>query len=176
MSDKHRIVVKKYGGKDMNSTTPGANFIDILREGAPDAVAWIRGNQQNPQLNGVVRFFETPYEGILVEAELYGLPNVRVSHSTNFYGMHIHENGNCTQPFDQTGEHYSREPELHPQHTGDMVPLLGNQGYAWTSFYNKRVTIPEIIGRSVVIHAMPDDFMTQPSGNSGMKIGCGVIH
>ena len=39
----------------------------------------------------------------------------------------------------------------------------------------KRITIPEIIGRSVVIHAMPDDFMTQPSGNSGMKIGCGII-
>ena len=64
---------------------------------------------------------------------------------------------------------------MHPQHSGDLIPLMGNQGYAWTAFYDKRITIPEIIGRSVVIHAMPDDFMTQPSGNSGMKIGCGII-
>ena len=159
----------------MKNTTPGENFIEILEDEKPDAVAWITGNAENPQLNGVARFFTTPYEGILVEVEVYGLPNVKVPHSTNFYAMHIHENGNCTLPFDQTGEHYSREPELHPQHTGDMVPLLGNQGYAWTSFYNKRITIPEIIGRSVVIHAMPDDFMTQPSGASGTRIGCGVI-
>lgn len=43
------------------------------------------------------------------------------------------------------------------------------------AFYDKRFKIEEILGRSVVIHAMPDDFKTQPSGDSGMKIGCGVI-
>lgn len=159
----------------MQNVTPGSFFIDILRKGAPDAVAWISGNAENPRLSGVVRFFFTPYEGILIEAEIFGLPNIKTPQSTNFYAMHIHEYGDCTQPFDRTGEHYSREPALHPQHSGDMIPLLGNQGYAWTAFYDKRITIPEIIGRSVVIHAMPDDFMTQPSGASGMKIGCGVI-
>ena len=56
-----------------------------------------------------------------------------------------------------------------------MIPLLGNQEYAWTACYDKRITIPEIIGRSVIRHAMPDDFTTQPSGASGTKIGCGVI-
>lgn len=160
----------------MQNETPASSFIDILRKGTPDALAWIKGNQDNPQLSGVVRFFITPYRGILIEAEIFGLPNVRVSGSTNFYGMHIHENGNCTQPFDQTGDHYSYTEAMHPQHSGDLIPLMGNQGYAWAAFYDKRITIPEIIGRSVVIHAMPDDFVTQPSGNSGMKIGCGVIY
>lgn len=159
----------------MQNTTPGSFFIDILRKGTPDATAWIKGNEQNPQLSGAARFYYTPYEGTLVEVEVFGLPNVRIPDSANFYSMHIHENGNCTSPFDQTGDHYSREPEQHPQHTGDMVPLLGAQGYAWTSFYDKRLRIPEIMGRSVVIHAMPDDFHTQPSGDSGMKIACGVI-
>lgn len=159
----------------MPDTTPSAIFNDILRRNAPDAVAWIRGNEDNPQLSGVVRFFSTPYEGTVVEAELFGLPNIRIPHSSNFYAMHIHENGNCSLPFDKTGEHYSRTPESHPQHTGDMVAIMGNQGYAWTAFYDKRFKIPEIMGRSVIIHAMPDDFMTQPSGNSGEKIGCGVI-
>jgi len=36
-------------------------------------------------------------------------------------------------------------------------------------------TVKEIIGKTVVIHSMPDDFTTQPSGNAGSKIGCGVI-
>lgn len=159
----------------MQNVTPAVYFYDILQEREPKATAWIRGNEENPQLSGVVRFFQTPYEGILVEAEIFGLPNVKVSGSSNFYAMHIHEYGNCALPFDKTGNHYSKDSQEHPQHTGDMVPLLGNQGYAWLAFYNKRITIPEIMGRSVVIHAMPDDFHTQPSGNSGMKIGCGVI-
>ena len=56
-----------------------------------------------------------------------------------------------------------------------MIPLLGNQGYAWTSFYDKRFAIDDIIGKSVVIHSRRDDFTTQPAGDSGEKIGCGVI-
>lgn len=56
-----------------------------------------------------------------------------------------------------------------------MVPLMGNQGYAFLTFYDKRFQIEDILERSVVIHAMPDDFKTQPAGDSGMKIGCGVI-
>ena len=89
--------------------------------------------------------------------------------------MHIHEKGDCTMPFDRTGGHYNPAGEPHPDHAGDMIPLMGNQGYAWLAFYDKRFTIPEIMGRSVIIHRMPDDFKTQPSGDSGEKIGCGVI-
>lgn len=87
----------------MQNTTPGANFIDILEDGKPDAVAWINGNAENPQLSGVVRFFLTDYRGILIEAEMYGLPNVKIPNSTNFYGMHIHEYGDCTQPSGNSG-------------------------------------------------------------------------
>lgn len=159
----------------MRDITPGLSFINTLLYNQPDAVAWVTGNRANPGLSGLVKFYSTDYEGVLVEAEIFGLPNIKTSGSTNFYAMHIHEHGDCTPPFDRTGRHYTRDGELHPQHTGDMIPLLGNQGYAWCAFYNKRFVIPEIIGRSVIIHAMPDDFTTQPSGNSGEKIGCGVI-
>ena len=71
--------------------------------------------------------------------------------------------------------HYNPQNTEHPNHAGDMPPLLGNQGYAYSVFYDKRFTIQEIIGRAVIIHEKPDDFTTQPSGNSGAKIGCGVI-
>lgn len=159
----------------MRENTPGLAFSDILRNGRPDAVAWVTGNRENPQLSGLVKFYLTPYQGILVEAEIFGLPNIRTQNSTNYYAMHIHENGDCTPPFDKTGAHYSYRPAMHPEHSGDLMPLLGNQGYAWGAFYDKRLTVAEVIGHSVVIHALPDDFTTQPSGNSGEKIGCGVI-
>ena len=160
----------------MNNSTPGTQFSEILKEGNPKAVAWINGNANNPQLSGVVKFYVTPYEGVLIEAEVFSLPNIRMPRSTQYYAMHIHNQGDCSRGFSQTGEHYSKVPAPHPQHSGDMVPLLGNQGYVWLSFYDKRISIEEIDGKSIVIHAQPDDFTTQPSGNAGEKIRCGVIH
>ena len=153
----------------MTDVTPGMIFTDILRNGKPKAIAWIRGNAENPQISGIIKFFETPYAGVLIEAEIFGMPNIATQFSSDFYAMHIHENGDCTLPFDNPTN------EMHPNHAGDMIPLMANQGYAWLAFYDKRFKIPEILDRSVIIHRNPDDFMTQPSGDAGEKIGCGVI-
>lgn len=159
----------------MREITPGLSFIQTMQRNKPDAMAWITGDQNNPDLSGLIKFYSTNYQGIFIEVELWGLPNVTTPNSTDFYAMHIHENGDCSQNFTRTGNHYSYPPAMHPSHSGDLVPLLGNQGYAFTTFYDNRLTIPEIIGRSVIIHSMPDDFHTQPSGNSGQKIACGEI-
>ena len=159
----------------MYQPTPASHFQYLLTHAAPAAIAWIQGNDAQPQLAGSVKFYRTSYGGVLIAAEIFGLPNIKVPGSSNFYGMHIHEYGNCARPFDQTGDHYNPGKMPHPQHAGDMPPLLGNQGYAYLVFYDKRFSIDDILGRSVVIHSMPDDFMTQPSGNSDGKIGCGVI-
>lgn len=159
----------------MADITPGMIFTNTLQNGQPQAAAWVRGNAQNPQLSGLVKFYGTPYMGVLIEVEIFGLPSNIAEGSSHFYGMHIHENGDCNPPFDQTGAHYNPGGLPHPDHAGDLIPLLGNQGYAWQSFFDKRFTISEIVGRSVVIHDMSDDFKTQPSGGSSEKIGCGVI-
>ncbi len=159
----------------MTDVTPGMIFTDILRNGSPEAIAWIRGNGENPQLSGIVKFYQTPYSGVLVEAEIFGMPNIATQFSSDFYAMHIHEKGDCSLPFDKTGDHYNPTNEMHPNHAGDMIPLMANQGYAWLAFYDKRFTIPDILDRSVIVHRMPDDFKTQPSGDAGTKIGCGVI-
>lgn len=155
--------------------TPRISFLQTLQYEYPQAVAWVNGNTENPQLSGLVKFYQTPYAGILIEAEIFGLPNVKEINSSDFYAMHIHEFGNCSDQFSQTGNHYNPTNQNHPEHVGDLLPLLGNQGYAWSAFYDKRFTIDEIIGKSVIIHANRDDFTTQPSGDSGTKIGCGVI-
>ncbi len=79
----------------MADITPGMIFTDTLRNKRPKAMAWIQGNAQNPQLSGIVKFYETPYAGVLVEAEIFGLPNIDTQFSSDFYAMHIHEKGDC---------------------------------------------------------------------------------
>ena len=56
-----------------------------------------------------------------------------------------------------------------------MPPLFGVNGNALLIFMTDRFSIEEIIGKTVIIHRKPNDFATQPSGNSGEKIACGVI-
>lgn len=155
--------------------TPRITFTEHLYYEHPDAVAWIVGNTVNPQLSGLVKFYQTSYGGVLIEAEIFGLPNISLPDSSNFYAIHIHETGDCSDNFEKTGSHYNPSSQEHPYHAGDMPPLLAYHGYAFMVFYDRRFTIPEIMGRSVVIHEFPDDFTTQPSGNSGQKIGCGEI-
>ena len=155
--------------------TPRTIFTEILKKNHPDAIAWVEGNELATQLNGSVKFYRTPYGGVLVEAEIFGLPNINIQNSSDFYAMHIHEYGDCSEGFAHVGGHYNPSQVIHPNHAGDLPPLMANQGYAWTSFYDKRFGITEIIGRSVIIHSFADDFTTQPVGNAGGKIGCGTI-
>lgn len=159
----------------MIQVTPRLTFIHLLQQNKPQAVAWVRGNESNPRLSGLVKFYATSYGGVLIEAEIFGLPDIENQFSSDFYAFHIHEYGDCSDNFSKTGNHYNPTNQPHPDHAGDMIPLMGNQGYAWTVFYDKRFTVPEIVGKSVVIHSRRDDFTSQPSGDAGEKIACGII-
>ncbi|MBQ4317365.1 MAG: superoxide dismutase family protein, partial [Clostridia bacterium] len=104
--------------------------------------------------------------------DISGLPNT----SSGFFGFHIHEGNNCLgNKFENTGNHYNPNRLPHPLHAGDMPPLISCNGNAFLAFFTDRFSIDEIIGKTVVIHSNPDDFTTQPSGNAGTKIACGVI-
>ena len=158
-----------------NQITPRIDFTELLSQNSPDAAAWINGNAQNPGLSGMVKFYRTIYGGVLIEAEIFGLPNAGLPGSSNFYAMHIHESGDCSDDFDHTGMHYNPKCAEHPNRACDLPPLLGSQGYAYSVFYDKRFTLSEISEKAVIIHEKPDDFTSQPSGNAGAKIGCGEI-
>ena len=102
------------------------------------------------------------------------------SEKNNFWGFHIHENGNCDEgdledPFKNAGEHFTMEDELHPNHTGDLPMIYSNNGYSFMIYYSDRFKPDDVIGKSVIIHKNFDDITTQPSGNSGKRIACGVI-
>lgn len=78
-------------------------------------------------------------------------------------------------PFADAMSHYDPRGCAHPYHAGDLPPLFGNNSFALSVFLTDRFSVHEVIGRTVIIHDHPDDFTTQPSGNSGTKIACGVI-
>ena len=58
---------------------------------------------------------------------------------------------------------------------GDLPPLIENNGYAYMNVLINKFKIKDILGKVIIIHDSPDDFTTQPSGNSGTKIACGRI-
>lgn len=144
----------------------------------PDAYAQVRGNINNNKIHGNVYFFGM-HNGTMVVAEIYGLPNTSDKPNGNFYGFHIHEGSSCTgdkqDPFKNAGAHYNPRNVEHPKHAGDLPPLLANDGIAWSAVYTDRFYPEDVVGRTVIIHAMADDFHTQPSGDSGMKMACGEI-
>ena len=138
----------------------------------PDAVAKIRGGVEVPKLSGCIRFYQQ--KGcVLIVAEIFGLPR---ENETGFFGFHIHQGESCSgTDFSETGSHYNPVDQVHPKHAGDLPPLMCCRGNAYLAVKTDRFTVPDIIGKTVVIHSDPDDFHTQPAGNAGRKIACGVI-
>ena len=138
----------------------------------PDAVAEIRGGMDAPRLTGCVEFYQE-YGCVLIVARVFCLPK---ESKTGFFGFHIHQGGSCSgTDFPGTGSHYHPTGQAHPKHAGDLPPLLVCQGSTYLSVKTDRFTVNDIIGRTVVIHSDPDDFYSQPAGNAGKKIACGVI-
>lgn len=153
--------------------------LDCILRGRPVATAKIRGSSEYPDIVGMAEFYQTEM-GTLVVTEVSGLPQNDDACMSPVFGYHIHSGqfctGNSEDAFADTKGHYSIDNCMHPYHTGDMPPLFGNQGYAFSIFLSDRFNVYDILGRTVVIHLHSDDFHTQPSGNSGMKIACGMIN
>lgn len=141
-----------------------------LSKSKPSALAEISGGQKYPDISGVVEFYSIG-RGCVVVADIEDLPKT----DTNIFAFHIHEGDSCENDFALTGGHYNTQNQPHPKHAGDMPPLFAFDGEAFLMFYTQRFSVNEIIGKTVVIHDKTDDFVSQPSGNSGEKIACGVV-
>ena len=115
-----------------------------------------------------------------VIAEVSGL-------TSGAHGFHVHEKGDCSAP-DATsaGGHFNPggQPHGNPaagaHHAGDMPMLVADaSGNAMLDTLLDTVTIgggaADIVGRAVIVHKDADDFKTQPTGNSGARVACGVI-
>lgn len=155
----------------------GSRLPSILR-GRPQAMASITGSESYPSISGIVQLYQTN-SGVIVLAEISGLPKSENPCQSRIFGFHIHKGtdcgGNMDDPFAGAMSHYNPNGREHPHHAGDLPPLFENNGLALCAFLTNRFSVDEVIGRTVIIHDHPDDFTTQPSGNSGTKIACGVI-
>jgi Cu-Zn family superoxide dismutase len=104
------------------------------------------------------------------------------------HGIHVHEKGDCSAAdASSAGGHFNPTASAHGRasapahHAGDMDNIVANaDGVAQVNIHLMGVTLGggaanDIAGRALVVHAAPDDYMTQPSGNSGARVACGVI-
>lgn len=149
-----------------------------LRRRLPDAVAVIMGNRENSDIHGVVKFYQVT-NGVFVVVDIVGLPTSAEMCKKDIFAFHIHGGTDCSgnedDSFADAGSHYNPQNCPHPYHAGDMPPLFSANGQALLAFLTDRFELEDILGRTVIIHDAPDDFTSQPSGNSGNKIACGVI-
>lgn len=104
------------------------------------------------------------------------------------FGFHVHEKGDCSAPdASSAGGHFNPagvehgNPQSQPHHAGDMPNAKSDaQGNAQVNAHVSGLTLSDggpndIIGKAVVLHEKPDDYKSQPSGNSGARIACGVV-
>jgi superoxide dismutase, Cu-Zn family len=141
------------------------------------AVAVLHSTEGN-NVRGAVTFTKEG-QGVKVSAHIEGL-------KPGNHGFHIHEFGDCSaKDAASAGGHYNPATAAHgareasPRHIGDLGNIeAGADGTAHVEFTDPMLKLDgpnTIIGRGVIVHANPDDFKTQPTGNAGGRQACGVI-
>ena len=141
------------------------------------AIAIVHPTEGN-QAKGSVMFTVTE-KGLHILGDFEGL-------KPGLHGFHVHEKGDCSaHDGSSAGGHFNPSnakhggPHDHERHAGDLGNLSADAtGVAHYEHIDAQLTLQgtnSIIGRSVVIHADPDDLVTQPTGNSGARVGCGAI-
>jgi Cu-Zn family superoxide dismutase len=144
---------------------------------ASKAVAVLEPTQGN-NVEGTVWFTAVP-GGVAVKASLKGL-------AAGSHGFHVHEFGDCTAPDGASaGGHFNPKGKPHgapadpARHAGDLGNIQaasdGSASLEWTDPAMKLDGPDGVIGHAVIVHANPDDLKTQPTGNAGGRMACGVI-
>lgn len=131
-------------------------------------------------VTGTVWFVQESGGMLVVRGEVRGLaPNSE-------HGFHVHEKGDCSSGDGMSaGGHFNptampHGPQAAPHHAGDLPSIVADaSGVARFSVRTSGVVLgggaDDLAGKGLIVHANPDDYTTQPTGNSGGRIGCGVI-
>lgn len=147
---------------------------------AAQGKALLKGTAADSAITGEVLLTEEE-GGLMVEAALANVPPGK-------HGFHIHEKGSCDEMGKAAGGHFNPDGVMHGQmshdghakaHAGDMGNVeIGADGKGSLKVFLPEDTLKEgkyaVAGRAIILHEKEDDF-TQPLGNAGARIGCGVI-
>jgi len=155
-----------------------AGCAGMMKAGGPTATAKLEATRGNATTGMVT--FQQQGEHMLVHAKVEGLKPGQE------HGFHIHEKGDCSSGDGMsTGGHFNPGGKPHgppdaEHHAGDLPALKADaQGRADVKFYLMGVSIgsgaADIVGKGLIVHAMPDDYRTQPTGNAGARLACAVI-
>lgn len=156
-------------------TSMTQGILSLVENSEPAAYAIINGEES---INGTASFYA--YEkGVIMFYQINDLPKDDSKCRGGVYAFHIHEGINCTgikdDPYKDVGKHLNPNNCEHPYHLGDLPPIFSTHGTAWSIIYIDKLKVNDIINHTLIIHNNFDDFMTQPSGNAGIKIACGQI-
>ena len=147
---------------------------------SPDAIAKIESRSAGSVVGSAV--FVADGDGVTMTLAVEGL-------TPGLHGIHMHEKGDCSAadgtsagPHRNPSKSAHGDPGGEAHHAGDMGNLTaGTDGRATLTFTNtdwtlgaESSTTTEVIGRAIIVHASPDDF-SQPAGNAGARLGCGVV-
>ena len=128
---------------------------------------------------GTVKLMQLGDGSVRVTVDLTGVP-------PGIHGFHIHDKGDCGDNGNAAGGHYNPASTAHgaptadPHHAGDFGNVTADSnGVVDTKFTTRSVTVEagarSAVGHAVILHANPDDLTTQPTGNAGGRIACGVV-
>ena len=125
---------------------------------------------------GSARFTEDGAGRVHVAVRAHGL-------APGLHGIHVHGVGSCGAGFNAAGGHHNPLARLHGEHAGDLPNLdVNRRGFGRLNATVENFTLSpgpttafDADGSAVVVHALPDDFVTQPTGGSGARFACGVI-
>ena len=129
---------------------------------------------------GTVHFQDAGDQGVKVDVDLAGVP-------VGVHGFHVHETGDCGNNGQNAGGHFNPTNMIHgapdavSHHAGDFGNVTADaDGKIQTTFTTHSISLKAgttnyVVNRAVVLHANPDDLTTQPSGNAGARISCGVV-
>jgi superoxide dismutase, Cu-Zn family len=155
--------------------TAGAMTRDTgMTKSAKKLMCTLMGTKES-KVAGTLTFIQDG-EKVRVSGTITGL-------TPGYHGFHIHETGDCSAPdFTSAGDHFNPNKGQHGEmdkkesHMGDMGNIKANKdGVAEIDETTEYMDLNQINGKAVVVHANEDDLKTQPAGNSGPRIGCGII-
>ncbi|HYC45186.1 MAG TPA: superoxide dismutase family protein [Burkholderiales bacterium] len=167
------------------SATAAAALLLTGCETAPTSTEPARATAQLQPTKGNKTFGEATFEE--VGGKVRVLVNVQGLKPGQEHGLHIHEVGDCSSGDGMSAKgHFNphNKPHAHPntteRHAGDLPALkAAKNGRAKLAADMDVITVTpgpaSVIGRAVIVHADPDDYKTQPTGNAGARLACGVI-